>query len=89
MDLLCFCSVLCLLCLCARLFIYSEEKIQSVQTLCAIILYDSLNIDKNLTQNKIHVMPYKCEHFQQNVLKIYPFSLSKLNFLVNIKIQIS
>ena len=23
MDLLCFCSVLCLLCLCARLFIYA------------------------------------------------------------------
>ena len=34
-------------------------------------------------------MSYKCEHFQQNILKIYPFSSSKLHKVVNIKIQIS
>ena len=35
----------------------------------AIILLDSLNIDINLTQHKIHLISYKCEHFQQNILK--------------------
>ena len=34
-------------------------------------------------------MSYKCEHFQQNILKIYTFSSSKLHKVVNIKIQIS
>ena len=34
-------------------------------------------------------MSYKCEHFQQNILKIYPFSSSKLHKVANIKIQIS
>ena len=34
-------------------------------------------------------MSYICEHFQQNILKIYPFSSSKLHKGVNIKIQIS
>ena len=34
-------------------------------------------------------MSYKCEHFQQNILKIYPFSSSKLHKVVNIKIKIS
>ena len=29
-----------------------KKKILSVQTLCAIILLDSLNIDKNLTQHE-------------------------------------
>ena len=57
--------------------IYSEEKVKSVQTLCAIILLNSLNIDKNLTQHEIHLISYKCEHFQQNILKINPFSTTK------------
>ena len=52
-------------------------------------MLDSLNIDKNFTQHEIYLIPYKCEHFQQNVLKIYPFSSSKLHKGVNIKIQIS
>ena len=34
-------------------------------------------------------MSYICEHFQQNILKIYPFSSSKMHKVVNIKIQIS
>ena len=34
-------------------------------------------------------MSYKCEHFHQNILKIYPFSSPKLHKGVNIKIQIS
>ena len=34
-------------------------------------------------------MSYKCEHFQQNIPKIYPFSSSKIHKVVNIKIQIS
>ena len=54
-----------------------------------MILQDSLNIDKTLTQHEIYLISYTCEHFQQNVLKIYPFSSSKLHKGVNIKIQIS
>ena len=50
-----------------------------------MILLDSLNIDKTLTQHEIHLIFYKCEHFQQNVLKIYPFYSTKSH----IKIQIS
>ena len=34
-------------------------------------------------------MSYKCEHFQQHIPKIYPFSSSKIHKVVNIKIQIS
>ena len=34
-------------------------------------------------------MSYKCEHFQQNIQKIYQFSSSKIHKVVNIKIQIS
>ena len=34
-------------------------------------------------------MSYKCEHFQQNIPKIYPFSSSKIHKAVNFKIQIS
>ena len=34
-------------------------------------------------------MSYKCEHFQQSIPKIYPFSSSKIHKVVNIKIQIS
>ena len=37
----------------------------------------SPNIDKNLTQREILLISYKCEHFQQNILKINPFSSSK------------
>ena len=33
-------------------------------------------------------MSYKCEHFQQNILKIYPFSSPNIHKVVNIKIQI-
>ena len=54
-----------------------------------MILWDSLIINKNLTQHEIHLTSYKCEHFQQNILKIYPFSSLKLHKWVNIKIQIS
>ena len=54
-----------------------------------MILYDSLNIDKNLTQHEIYLISFKCEHYQQNILKIYPFSSSKLHKAVIIKIQIS
>ena len=54
-----------------------------------MILKDSLNIDKNLTQHEIHLTAYKCEHRQQNILKTYCFSSSKLHKGVNIKIQIS
>ena len=54
-----------------------------------MILQDSLNIDKNLTQHEIYLISYKCEHFQQIVMKIYPFSSSKLHKKVNIKTQIS
>ena len=49
------------------------------------ILLDSLNIDKNLTQYEIHLISYKCEHFQQKILKINQFSSTKSH----IKIQIS
>ena len=34
-------------------------------------------------------MSYKCEHFQQNIPKIYPFSSPKIHKVVNIKNQIS
>ena len=68
---------------------YSEEKVKSVQTLCAIILLVSLNIDKHLTQHEIVLISYKCEHFQQNILKINRFSSPKSHKGVNIKIQIS
>ena len=37
----------------------------------------------------LYLISYKCEHFEQNIQKIYPFSLSKLHKGVNIKIQIS
>ena len=36
-----------------EVIICSEEKVESVQTLCALILLVSLNIDKNLTQHEI------------------------------------
>ena len=68
--------------------IYSEEKsLVSTDTVCNNFVRQS-NIDKNLTKKK-HVMSYKCEHFQQNIPKIYPFSSSKIHKVVNIKIQIS
>ena len=46
-------------------------------TLCAIILLHSLYIDKNLTQLKLHIIPNKFQEFQQNILKIKPFSSSR------------
>ena len=60
----------------------------STDTVCNNFVRQSY-IDKNLTKNKIHVMSSKCEHFQQNIPKIYPFSSSKIHKVVNIKIQIS
>ena len=38
-----------------------------VQWFCetVLILWDSLNIDKNLTQHEIHIISYNVEHFQQ------------------------
>ena len=39
MDLLCFCSVLCLLCLCARLFIcalWSPERADLLALVCGV-----------------------------------------------------
>ena len=54
-----------------------------------MILWESLNINKNLTQHKIKLISNKCEHFQHNILKIYTFSSLKLHKGVNIKIQIT
>ena len=68
--------------------ILRRKSLVSTDTVCNNFV-DSLNIVKNLTKNKIHVMSYKCEHFQQNIPKIYPFSSSKMHKVVNIKIQIS
>ena len=48
MDLLCFCSVLCLLCLCARLFIYAlwslagkglTSRLSFVMSNCEIVTF--------------------------------------------------
>ena len=54
MDLLCFCSVLCLLCLCARLFICALWSpagkwylIVSIPDLCTLT-YFVLEIEKNI-----------------------------------------
>ena len=69
------------------IIILRRKSLVSTDTVCNN--FDSLNIVKNLTKNKIHVMSYKCEHFQQNIPKIYPFSSSKIHKAVNIKIQIS
>ena len=52
-------------------------------------MLDSLNIDNKLTQHETHYISYKCEHFQQNILKINPCSSLKSQKGVNIKIQIS
>ena len=38
---------------------------------------------------KFYLISHRFEHFQQNILKIYPFSSSKLPKGVNSKIQIS
>ena len=68
--------------------ICSEEKVKAVKTLCAIILLDSLNSDKNLTQFEIHLISNKCQQFQQSVLKMNSFSSSMSIKGANIKIQI-
>ena len=44
------------------------------------MLLDSLNIDKILTQHEIHLISYKYEHIQQNILKINPFPSSKSHY---------
>ena len=69
-------------------YILRRKSLVSTDTLCNNFVR-SLSIDKNLTKNKIHVISYKCEHFQQNIPEIYPFSSSKIHKVVNIKIQIS
>ena len=56
--------------------IYSEKSLVSTDTVCNNSL-DSLNIDKNLTHHEIHLILYKREHFQLNILKINPFSSTK------------
>ena len=70
--------IFCLFCILRR------KSLVSTDTVCNILL-DSLNIDKKCTQHEIHLISYKCEHFQQNILKINPFSSTKSH----IKIQIS
>ena len=57
--------------------ILRRKSLVRLLPLCAIILLVSLNIDKNRTQHEILLIFYKCEHFQQNILKINPFSSSK------------
>ena len=56
-----------------------------VQWFCKTVLI----FDKSLTQHEIYLISCKCEHFQQYISKIYPFSSLKLHKGVNIKIQIS
>ena len=69
--------------------ICSEEKAKSVQTLRAIILLDSLNIDKTLSKHKIYLISYKCEFFNNNS-KTKPLYFIKItNKRFNIKIQIT
>ena len=47
--------------------LYSEEKVKSVQTLCAIILLDSLNIDKTLINMKFIEFPINVNIFNKTL----------------------
>ena len=49
--------------------LYSEEKVKSVQTLCAIILLDSLNIDKTLINMKFIEFPINVNIFNKTLWK--------------------
>ena len=73
---------------------HRRKSLVSTDTVCNIFL-DSLNIDKNPTQHLIHLISYKCKHFQHNIIK-KTFSSSKshkgvhLNFkFQNLKISVA
>ena len=63
-------------------------RTKSLVSTDTVILLDSLNIDKNPTQHESHLISYKCEYFQLNILKINPCSSSKSHKGVSIKNQI-
>ena len=77
MDLLCFCSVLCLLCLCARLFIYLNAKVSQLLLKCYFLLFEPNILLHDIVINKSNDLPSK-QHEHQ-IGEIYDYRSSTRN----------